>query len=955
MIPVSKSGSSSSSFYLDQIQDSDIEFEKKLLKDPYDLKTWLAYIDHKQNETAGNLTEIALKQGTFSVLRRATNSLYGSYKLWNLYLTYRLQLIDEKIERTNQNSNSISNSISNTNSNDIISVNFDLINDTVQEFNRAELTMNKYPKFWELFLNFIVKYKGIIKIEFILEKFDTCFQRLTILQHEIIWPIYLLFADQIEGEIAFEIWFRFFEFKSNVYKYIVINKKEMSIEKNNENETPEETSEETIIVDNDFDLILDKLTQYISNSNELKKLTKIFDKILNNNEILLKFSKSEVSIYINFLEILINFNPKMIINEIQFDKFINYYIDQIILKFPDQFGKFIVKLSNYYIKRKNLLKIRPIFENGLNNCRTIKDFTLIFDSYLEFEDLWINKLSDYISFIENEDVGNDKESFKDKDWLKIFRKFNNNEINEIFEFSIERFENLMKRRELLINDVLLRQNKNKVETWLNRIKLFDINTQYKEILKTFSDALITIDINRIESEKNLVKLWIEYANIYNHFKNYENVRKIYKLAIKVPFKDPENLIDIILNWYEFELSINEFDNCLKIFEDLLVHNNNLSNNKFKISEINYKDENISSQIRIIKSLRLWNSYLDFIESGGEIGKVCEIYDKILELKIATPLTIINYCDFLENNKYFNKMFKIYEKSVHIFSFPVVFEIWNIYLIKVIKYYKTLNLNIELVRDLFEQCLDKCPKELIKPIYLLYSDFEFANGSKSISVKILKDSINIIKFKNSEEKLEIYKIIIVKLTKFEKREKIREIYQDAIEDLPVSTNGFIDDIVLSFINLEISLNQIERARSIFKYACEIITIEFKNDIKNQNKIGRIWDEFKEFELKHGNVSNYRDMLRFKRNIEEKSGRSNSAVIKENDKFIQTQSNNDNSKIKIANGSGIDFVASSSGPKIGTISSESATGANNNAESGIETVKIKNEDAIDIDIDIDDLSD
>ncbi|GMF98985.1 unnamed protein product [[Candida] boidinii] len=221
MIPVSRSGSSSSSFYMDQIQDSDIEFEKQLLKDPYDLKTWLAYIDHKKNETGGNLTEISVKQGTFSVLRRATNSLYGSYKLWNLYLTYRLQLIDEQIGRTNQDSNSISNSISNTNSNDIISVNFDLINDTVQEFQRAELTMNKYPKFWELYLNFIVKYKGIIKIEFILEKFDTCFQRLTILQHEIIWPIYLLFADQIEGEIAFEIWFRFFEFKSNVYKYII--------------------------------------------------------------------------------------------------------------------------------------------------------------------------------------------------------------------------------------------------------------------------------------------------------------------------------------------------------------------------------------------------------------------------------------------------------------------------------------------------------------------------------------------------------------------------------------------------------------------------------------------------------------------------------------------------------------------------------------------------------------
>lgn len=948
MIPDSKSGSSSSSsFYLDQIHDSDIQFEKQLLKDPYDLKSWLAYIDHKQNETGNNLTDVALKQGTFSVLRRATNSLYGSYKLWNLYLTYRLQLIDEQIEKTNLDSNS--------NSNDLININFDLINDTVQEFKRAELTMNKYPKFWELYLNFIIKYKGIITIQFILEQFDTCFQRLTILQHEIIWPIYLNFADQIEGEIAFEIWFRFFEFKSNVYKYVVINKKEMSIEKNNQNENENENDDqdEKIIVDNDFDLILDKLTEYISNSNELKKISKLFNKILNNNEILLKFSKSEVSIYINFLEILINFNPKMIINEIQFNKFINYYINQIILKFPDQFGKFIIKLSTYYIKRKNLLKIRPIFENGLNNCHTIKDFTLIFDSYLEFEDLWINKLSDYITFIEEDDNDkNDKESFKDKNWLKIFKKFNNNEINNIFEFSIERFENLMKRRELLINDVLLRQNKNNVEIWLNRIKLFDINTQYKEILKTFSDALIIIDINKIESEKNLVKLWIEYANIYNHFKNFENVRKIYKLAIKVPFKNPENLIDIILNWYEFELSNNEFDNCLKIFEELLVHNNNINNNKFKINEINYKDENISSQIRIIKSLRLWNSYLDFIESGGEIIKVCEIYDKILELKIATPLTIISYCDFLENNKYFNKMFKIYEKSVNIFSFPVVYEIWNIYLIKILKYFKILNLNIELIRDLFEQCLNKCPKELIKPIYLLYSNFEFENGSKSISIKILKDSINLIKFKNSEEKLEIYKIIIVKLIKFEKKEKIREIYQDAIENLPVYTNGFIDEIVLSFINLEISLNQIERARSIFKYACEIITIEFKNDIKNQNKIDKIWDEFKEFELKHGNVSNYRDMLRFKRSIEEISGKSNSEILQENNQFIKTKtyinSDNNENKVKITNGSGIDFVASSSGPKIGT-----TTGSVESEKESLKE-KVKNDDAIDIDIDIDNLS-
>ena len=62
------------------------------------------------------------------------------------------------------------------------------------------------------------------------------------------------------------------------------------------------------------------------------------------------------------------------------------------------------------------------------------------------------------------------------------------------------------------------------------------------------------------------------------------------------------------------------------------------------------------------------------------------YDKILELRIANAQIIINYAAFLEENKYFEESFKIYERGVELFTFPVAFEIWNIYLSKFIKRY-----------------------------------------------------------------------------------------------------------------------------------------------------------------------------------------------------------------------------------------------------------------------------
>ena len=92
------------------------------------------------------------------------------------------------------------------------------------------------------------------------------------------------------------------------------------------------------------------------------------------------------------------------------------------------------------------------------------------------------------------------------------------------------------------------------------------------------------------------------------------------------------------------------------------------------------------QARLFKSLKLWSFYVDLEESLGTVESTKAVYDKILELRIANAQIIVNYASFLEENKYFEESYKVYERGVELFTFPVSFEIWNIYLSKFVKRY-----------------------------------------------------------------------------------------------------------------------------------------------------------------------------------------------------------------------------------------------------------------------------
>jgi pre-mRNA-splicing factor SYF1 len=123
----------------------------------------------------------------------------------------------------------------------------------------------------------------------------------------------------------------------------------------------------------------------------------------------------------------------------------------------------------------------------------------------------------------------------------------------------------------------------------------------------------------------------------------------------------------------------------------------------KNPKINYHDQSLPVQARLFKSLKLWSFYVDMEESIGTVETTKAVYDKILELRIANAQVgnkflmrrcdidicikiIVNYAQFLEENKYFEESFKAYERGVELFTFPVAFELWNIYLSKFVKRY-----------------------------------------------------------------------------------------------------------------------------------------------------------------------------------------------------------------------------------------------------------------------------
>lgn len=263
----------------------------------------------------------------------------------------------------------------------------------------------------------------------------------------------------------------------------------------------------------------------------------------------------------------------------------------------------------------------------------------------------------------------------------------------------------------------------------------------------------------------------------------------------------------------------------------------------------YHDQSEPVQFRVYKSLKVWSLYADLEESFGTFKSAKAVYDRIIDLKIATPQIIINYGLFLEENNYFEEAFKAYEKGIALFKWPNVFDIWNTYLTKFLKRYGGTKL--ERARDLFEQCLEGCPSKFAKSLYLLYAKLEEEHGLARHAMAIYDRGCKAVL---PEEQFEMFNIYILKAAEIYGLTHTREIYERAIELLPDTQARLM---CVRFADLERKLGEIDRARAIYAHCSQMCDPRTTADF---------WNTWKEFEVHHGNEDTMREMLRIKRSVQ-----------------------------------------------------------------------------------------
>ncbi|WPH04565.1 Hypothetical protein R9X50_00745700 [Acrodontium crateriforme] len=774
------------------------------------------------------------------VLERACAALPRSYKLWKLYLELRIKHLKGKNPARHQQEYQKVNAL----------------------FERALVLLNKMPKIWEMYLTFLCEQP---LMTFSRRTFDRALRALPITQHNRIWALYRPFANSAGGDTAVKIWRR----------YVQLH--------------PEHVEEF-------IDLLVreEKYTEAVER----------YINILNNPRFQSREAKGPFQHWTEMLEILID-NARKIPNPVPLSNGATMDVETIIRsgldRFPDQRGILWVGLARYYINLGSYERARDIFEEGVTTVMTVRDFSVVFDTYAEAEEALLGIKMD-------ESAAREEKGIVDED------------ANLDLDIRMMRFEQLMDRRPFLVNDVLIRQNPHNVTEWQKRVALWGDNKTM--VVQTYTDAIAAINPKKAIGQFH--ELWTGYARFYETGGDMRNARIIMEKAVKVPYKSVAELAEMWTEWAEMELRNENFDQAVKIMAT--------ATKAPKRSNVDYFDETLSPQQRVHKSWKLWSFYVDLVESVSTLEETKNVYERIFELRIATPQTVVNYANLLEENEYYEESFKIYERGLDLFSYPVAFELWNLYLTKAVD----RKISIERLRDLFEQAVENCPPRFAKTLYLMYGALEEERGLARHAMRIYERATRAVA---DEDRTEMFEFYITKSASNFGLTSTRPIYERAIAALPDKEAA---NMCIKFAEMERRLGEIDRARAIFGHASQFCDPRVNTDF---------WKKWEAFEVQHGNEDTFKEMLRIKRSVQAQFNTDVNFIASQAVARQQAQANGTVDGDEDMDGEKADamaqlerqarapvgFVAASSGPE----------GGNRKPVAPDPAVVARNEDEIDVD--------
>jgi pre-mRNA-splicing factor SYF1 len=211
--------------------------------------------------------------------------------------------------------------------------------------------------------------------------------------------------------------------------------------------------------------------------------------------------------------------------------------------FTDELSRLWTSLADFYVRKGMFERTRDVYEDAIAATITIKDFSIIFEAYSQFEE---SVLSARIDAIRNQSKSTSTEEAE-------------------IDLRFARLEALIERRPELISSVVLRQNPHNVSEWHKRAHIY--SKEPTKQIATYYEAINSIDPIKAIGKPHT--LWCAFAKLYERNHEIDNARIVFKKAVTQLHLWPTDLSGVYCDWVEMELRNRNFKNGLAILHTIL--------------------------------------------------------------------------------------------------------------------------------------------------------------------------------------------------------------------------------------------------------------------------------------------------------------------------------------------------------------------------------------------------
>jgi pre-mRNA-splicing factor SYF1 len=204
-------------------------------------------------------------------------------------------------------------------------------------FERALVNMYKMPRIWQDYVTLLTKMKKGTSAR---KAFDRALQALPITQHKLIWELYIKWvrAQGVE-ETCVRVYRRYLMYDSSHREDFV---------------------------------------EYLTEVNEFEEAAKQLAVCVNDDHYISPSGQTKHQMWMQLCDICAT-HPEAVSNSLKVDAIIRSGIS----RFSDEVGRLWCKLADYYVRLGQFEKARDIYEEALNSVTTVRDFSIIFDSYVK--------------------------------------------------------------------------------------------------------------------------------------------------------------------------------------------------------------------------------------------------------------------------------------------------------------------------------------------------------------------------------------------------------------------------------------------------------------------------------------------------------------------------------------------------------------------------------------------